>query len=92
MALRAASQSGLGYPRWVSYPLAVGSGHEWALVPLLVLLLVGVVGGAFTGVLVLLCLALGVVKNRSTASSPEAWLVAMSRSSLVVRGPLRPSL
>ena len=26
-----------------------------------------------------------------TASSPEAWLVAMSRSSLVVRGPLRPA-
>ena len=26
------------------------------------------------------------------ASLPEAWLVAMSRSSLVVRGPLRPSL
>ena len=27
-----------------------------------------------------------------TASSPEAWLVVMSRSSLVVCGPLRPSL
>ena len=27
-----------------------------------------------------------------TASSPKAWLVTMSRSSLVVRGPLRPSL
>ena len=26
------------------------------------------------------------------ASSPEAWLVVMSKSSLVVRGPLRPSL
>ena len=31
-------------------------------------------------------------KIAPTASSPEAWLVAMSRSSLVVRGPLRPSL
>ena len=27
-----------------------------------------------------------------TASLPEAWLVAMSRSSLVVHGPLCPSL
>ena len=27
-----------------------------------------------------------------TASSPEAWLVAMSRSSLVIHGPLRPNL
>ena len=31
-------------------------------------------------------------KIAPTASSPEAWLVAMSRSSLVVHGPLRPSL
>ena len=44
-------------------PLAVGSGDERALAPLLVLLLVGAVGGAFIGVLVPLCLALGVVKN-----------------------------
>ena len=43
---------------------AVTGGHERALVPLLVLLLIGVVGGAFADVLVLLCLALGVVKNR----------------------------
>ena len=63
MALRAASRSGLGYPRWASDPLAVGSGHEQALMPLLVLLLVGAVGGAFTGVLVLLCLAYEDVKN-----------------------------
>ena len=45
-------------------PLAVGSRHDRALVPLLVLLLVGAVGGAFTGVLVPLCLALGAVENR----------------------------
>ena len=73
-------------------PLVVGSGHERALTPLLVLLLVGAVGGAFTGVLVWLCLAFGAVKIASTASSPEAWLVAMSRSSLVVCGPLHHSL
>ena len=44
-------------------PLVVNSGHERDLVPLLVLLLIGAVGGAFAGVLVLLCLALGAVKN-----------------------------
>ena len=65
MALQAASRSGLGYPRWASDPLAVGSGHEQALMPLLVLLLVGAVGGAFTGVLVPLCLALGAVEDSS---------------------------
>ena len=31
-------------------------------------------------------------KIAPTASSPKAWLVAMSRSSLVVHGPLHPSL
>ena len=46
-------------------PLAVGSGHERALAPLLVLLLVGAVGGAFTSVLVPLHLALGMVENCS---------------------------
>ena len=45
-------------------PLAVGGGHERALAPLLVLLLVGTVGGAFAGVLIPLCLAFEVVKNR----------------------------
>ena len=44
-------------------PLAVGGGHERALMPLLVLLLVGIVGGAFTSVLVPLCLAFEVIKN-----------------------------
>ena len=43
--------------------LIVGSGHERALMPLFVLLLVGMVGGAFVGVLVPLCLAFEVVKN-----------------------------
>jgi len=44
--------------------LTVGGGHERALTPLLVLLLVGAVGGAFAGVLIPLCLALRAVKNR----------------------------
>ena len=43
----------------------VGSDHERALVPLLVLLLTGTVGGTFAGVLIPLCLALEVVKDRS---------------------------
>ena len=44
-------------------PLMVGSGHQRALAPLLVLLLVGVVEGAFACVLVPLCLVLGAVEN-----------------------------
>ena len=44
-------------------PLAVDGGHERALAPLLVLLLAGTIGGAFTGILVPLCLAFEVVKN-----------------------------
>ena len=47
----------------LSTPVVVGGGHERALALLLVLLVVGVVGGAFTGVLVPLCLALRAVKN-----------------------------
>ena len=43
--------------------LVVGVGHERALTPLFVLLLVGTVGGALASVLVPLCLALRVVKN-----------------------------
>ena len=46
-------------------PFIVGGDHERALTPLLVLLLVGTVGGTFAGVLVLLCLALEAVKDRS---------------------------
>ena len=38
-------------------PLAIGIGHERALTPLFVLLLVGTVGGALASVLVLFCLA-----------------------------------
>ena len=45
-------------------PLVVGGGHERALAPLLVLLLVGTVGGAFAGVLIPLCLAFEAVENR----------------------------
>ena len=68
----------------LSAPLAVGSGHERVIAPLLLILSFGgTVGGAFAGALVLPRLAVGTV---------EDWLVVMSRSSLVVRGPLRPSL
>ena len=64
MALRVASRSGLGYLLWAFNPLAVGDGHERALAPLLALLLVWAVGGAFTSVLVPLRLALEAVKDR----------------------------
>ena len=47
----------------LSTPLVIGSGHERALAPLLVLLFVGAVGGAFVDVLVLFCLALRAVEN-----------------------------
>ena len=46
-------------------PLAVGGGHERALTSLLVLLLAGMVGGTFTGVLIPLCLALEAVEDSS---------------------------
>ena len=49
----------------LSTPLVVGSGHERALASLLVLLLAGMVGGAFAGVLIPLCLALEAVEDRS---------------------------
>ena len=64
MTLRAASRSGLGYPQRASNPFAVNDGHERALVPLLVLLFVGTVGGTFACVLILICLAFEAVKNR----------------------------
>ena len=48
----------------LSTPLTVGDGHEQTLMPLLVLLLAGTVRGAFTGVLVPLCLALETVEDR----------------------------
>ena len=44
-------------------PFAVGGGHERALMPLLVLLLAGMVGGAFTSVLIPLTLAFEAVEN-----------------------------
>ena len=65
MALQAASRSGLGYPPWASGPLAVDGSHKRALAPLPILLLDGTVGGALPDVLVLLCLANEVVKDRS---------------------------
>ena len=63
MALRVASQSGPRYPRRASDPLVVGSGHKRTLAPLLVVLLVRAVGGAFASVLIPLCLAFEVVEN-----------------------------
>jgi hypothetical protein len=45
--------------------LSLGSGHEQVPISLLVPLLLGVVGGAFVGNLVPLCLASGAVENRS---------------------------
>ena len=44
--------------------LAVGGGHERALVSLLVLLLARMVGGTFASVLVPFCLAFEVVEDR----------------------------
>ena len=46
-------------------PFAVGGGHERALTLLLILLLARMVGGPFASILVLLCLALEVVEDRS---------------------------
>ena len=46
-------------------PLVVGSGHEQALMPLLVLLLDRMVGGAFASVLILFCLSLETVEDHS---------------------------
>ena len=65
MALRVASRSGLGYLRRASDPLVVGGGHERALMPLLVLLLDGMVGGTFAGVLIPLRLALEAIEDRA---------------------------
>ena len=48
----------------LSTRLAVGGGHERALMSLLVLL-VGTVGGVFTSVLIPFCLALEAVEDRS---------------------------
>ena len=48
-------------------PLAVGGGHERAVAPLLILLVVAV-GGAFVGVLVPLCLALEGVSAKGLRS------------------------
>jgi hypothetical protein len=50
---------------WCVFALALGSGRERVPVLLLIPLLHGAVGGAFTNILVLLRLALGMVKNFS---------------------------
>ena len=65
MAPRVASQSGSECPLWASGPPTVSGGHEQSLAPLPILLLDGMVGGTFTGVLVLFHLALKAVKDRS---------------------------
>ena len=64
MALRAASRSGLGYPWWASDPPC---GRQWPRVRHRAAACSScwAVGGAFTGVLVPLRLALGIVENRS---------------------------
>ena len=49
----------------LSTSLVVGGGHERALIPLLVLFLAGMAGGAFIGVLVPLCLALEAIEDRT---------------------------
>ena len=73
--------------------LVVGSVHERALALLLLLLLVvGTVEAPSPAPSSRFALPLRQSKITPTASSPEAWLVATSRSSLVVHGPLRPSL
>jgi len=58
--------------------LTVGSGHERALAPLLVLLLVGTVGGTFAGVLVPLRLAL----EDASAKGLRSWQ-ARARASVL---------
>ena len=55
----------------LSTPLAVDGGHERALVPLFVLLLIGTVGGAFVDVLVPFCLALEAVEDHSDHLLPR---------------------
>ena len=62
MALRAASQSGLGTLSGLSTSPMVDGSYEQALMPLLVLLLDGMVGGAFTDIVIPLRLALEVIE------------------------------
>ena len=73
-------------------PLAVGNGHERALTSLLVLLLVAAVGGAFIGVLVTLGLALGAVENCPNRLLTRGMAGGDVKESLVICGPLHPSL
>ena len=73
-------------------PFAFGSGHERALTPLLILLLVGAFEAPLPVSSSRFVLPLRRSKIAPTASSPEAWLMAMLRSSLVVHIPLHPSL
>ena len=65
MAPRVASRSGSECLHGLLTNLLVGGGHERALAPLLVLLLGGIVGGAFVGVPVPFHLALEAVEDRS---------------------------
>jgi hypothetical protein len=51
-----------------------------------------VVRGAIASILFPLRLTASAIDNRSDHLLTEAWLVAMSRSTLVVRGCLRPNL
>ena len=74
----------------------IGCGDQsWVcrLAPILFVLLAPLCGGALILILALgLAPVLTVAEDHLTASSPEAWFVAMSSRSRVVRGFRQPSL
>ena len=76
----------------LSTPLTVGSGHERILMLCLFFFLLGLLEAPSLPSTSRFALPLGQSKIAPTASSPKAWLVMMSRSSLVVHGPLCSSL
>jgi hypothetical protein len=94
MTSQASRQKHPGHPQVGPVVPVVGGGHEVVPTPLLVLfILLGVTArAALVSVLLSVPLGLQGAKDGSNRSSPEAKLVAMSNSSLVVRGPLHPSL
>jgi hypothetical protein len=75
------------------FAITLDSGDERVLTPLLALLLLfRAVGAAITGVVFPLALLRERSKIASTTFSPEEWLVAMLRSSFVVRELFCPNL